>query len=200
MRRHVIVAASVVGFLMLSVSTAPAQDVEVSREGKWRIWYTSPALRAELDFHWADRHPGDEWFILKLSVAGGLKGVTSVNRKAVRLQAPDGSIFELPTEAEFRGVRGSMQIAFQQENIWGPPASRFTGSLERVEDWFFSPSRNAPYRETIHPSSFQYCTGPLVFHVPDGVQTGGWVLIIDLETSRAEIPFVLGADEQPKTE
>jgi hypothetical protein len=176
-----------------------SQESNVSREGNWRIWYTSSDLRAELDFHWADRHPGDEWLLLKLSVAGGLSGVTSVNRTGVRLQAPDGSIFGLPTQAEFLGVRGSMQVAFQQENIWGPPASRFTGSLERIEDWFFSPSGALPYRETIHPSSFQYCSGPLVFHVPGGVQPGGWMLIIDTAENRAEIPFVLGANGGPGT-
>ena len=190
--RHIVMTFVIV---VVAAAGAAAQEIEVSKEGKWRIWYTSPVLRAELDFHWADRHIGDEWLILKLSVAAGRSGVTSVSRRNVRLQAPDGSIFELPTEAEFRGVRGSMQVAFRQENIWGPPASRFTGSLERIEDWFFNPAGAVSYRQTIHPSATQYCSGPLVFQVQGGVPPGEWVLVIDLEETRAEIPFVLGGEK-----
>ncbi len=181
--------------MVIGVPLTSAQDSEVSQKGDWRIWYTSPDLRAELDYHWADNHPGDEWIILKLSVAGGRRGVTSVSRGEVHLRAPDGTMLDLPTQAEFQGVRGSMAVAFKQENSWGPPASRFVGSLIRIEDWFFSPPRATFHRENIHPSSAQYCSGPLVFQVPGGVQPGGWTLVIDLEEMRAEIPFVLGEND-----
>ncbi len=190
MRRSVLLATAIV-VLAGGIQFASAQEIKVSKEGKWRIWYTSPDLRAELDFHWADRHPGDEWLILKLSVAGGLKGVTSVNHKDVRVRAPEGTIFELPTQAEYRAVRGSMRVAFKQENVWGPPASRFRNSLVRIEDWFFNPAGTVDFRETIHPSSAQYCSGPLMFQIPGGVQPGGWTLLIGPD----EIPFVLGENE-----
>lgn len=178
------------------VVPASGQDIEVSQEGRWRVWYTAPDLRAELVYHWAASHLGDEWMILKLALAGGSRGVTPVARENVRLRAPDGAMFDLPTQAEFQGVRGSMSMAFRQENIWAPPASRFVGSLRRVEDWFFSPRGQTSHRETIYPSSFQYCSGPLVFQVVGGVQAGTWMLIIDLEEMRAEIPFVLDENEQ----
>jgi hypothetical protein len=129
--------------------------------------------------------------ILKLALAGGSSGVTPVSRQDIRLRAPDGTMIDLPSQSEFRGVRGSMQVAFRQENAWGPPASRFVGRLTRVEDWFFSPVGQTSHRETVHPSSLQYCSGPLVFKVPGGVQAGRWALVIDLEEMRAEIPFEL---------
>lgn len=191
MRRSTVFALSVIVVLIFSVSLTSAQDSEISREGNWRIWYTSSDLRAELDFHWADRHPGDEWLILKLSVAGGLKGVTSVNQEEILVRAPDGTTYGLPTQAEYRTVRGSMRIAFKQENVWSPPASRFKGSLVRIEDWFYNPSGTVDYRETIHPSSAQYYSGPLMFQVPGGVQPGAWTLII----GQNEIPFVLGESD-----
>lgn len=194
-RQSNLIALVVVTFLMMALP-ATSQDVEVSKEGKWRMWYTAPDLRAELGYHWADKHLGDEWMILKLSVAGGRGGVTSVARENVHLKAPDGSVFDLPTEPEFRKVRGSMSMAFRQENIWGPAASRFTGSMRQLEEWFYSPQGKTFHRETVHPSSFQYCSGPLVFQVPGGVQPGNWKLIIDLEEMRAEIPFVLGENEK----
>lgn len=175
----------------MTAQAAWSQEAKISKEGNWRIWFTSPDLRAELDFHWADRHPGAEWLILKLSVAGGLKGVTSVNHKDVRVRTPEGTIFGLPTQAEYRGARGSMQVAFKQQHVWGPPASRFRGSLVRIEDWFFNPAGTVDYRETIHPSAAQYCSGPLLFEIPGGVQPGEWTLLI----GPREIPFVLGENE-----
>lgn len=182
--------------MIFAADSAITQEVEVSREGRWRIWYTSPDLRAELDTHWADGHLGDEWIILKLALSGGTSGgVTTVSRDRIRLRTPDGVALDLPTQAEFRGVRGSMSSAFQQENAWGPPAARFVGSKRRVIDWFFSPPGTTFHRENVYPSTMQYFAGPLVFEVPGGVQPGEWKLIIDLEETRAEIPFVLGENE-----
>jgi len=193
MRVRTIFVVSVVAVLTMVAMPASSQEVDVSQEGNWRIWYTSPDLRAELDYHWADLHLGDEWLILKLSVAGGLAGgVTPVNRKEVLVKTPDGTIIKLPAQAGFRAVRGSMGVAFEQENIWGPSASRFRNSYERIVDWFFSPPGATFHREIIVPSASQYCSGPLVFQVPGGVLPGGWTLIFELEEMRAEIPFVLG--------
>jgi len=178
---------------IVAAGSAVAQDIEVRREGKWRIWYTSPDLRAELDVHWADRHLGDELMMLKLALSAGTSGgVTPVARDNVRLHAPDGEGYELPTQTEFRGLRGSLAAAFRQEDAGGPPASRFVGSRRRVEDWFFSPPGATFHRDIVHPSAMQYVAGPLVFRVPGGVQPGRWKLVIDLEETRAEIPFVLG--------
>ena len=87
-----------------------------------------------------------------------------------------------------------MRVALERENAWGPPASRFAGSLGRSEEWFFSPPGAYFHRNTVFPSPSQYCSGPLVFLVPGGVQAGGWTLSIDLEESTVEIPFVLGEE------
>mgnify|MGYP001820418276 CR=1 FL=1 len=189
-----LMSAIVVGFAM-----APAvsgQDLEVSQEGKWRIWYTSPDLRAELVYHWAAGHLGDEWIMLKLSIAGGRRGVTSESRSKVRLRTPGGEMLDLPTEPEFREVRGSLSMAFRQENAWGPADARFATSMRRADEWFYSPRGQTIHRETLNPSPFLYCSGPLVFQVPGGVQAGRWKLIIDLEETRAEIPFVLDENGQ----
>lgn len=181
--------------VVVGVSIAPAQDIKVSKKGNWRLWYTSADLRAELDYHWADLHPGDEWLILKLSVAAGTSGVAPITRKNVMVKTPDGAIIELPSQEEFRGVRGSMEVAFAQENIWGPSPSRFRNSYVRIVDWFFSQPGTTFHREFIAPTPRQYCSGPLVFQIPGGVQFGEWTLIIDREKTREEIPFVLGENK-----
>jgi len=43
-------------------------------------------------------------------------------------------------------------------------------------------------------NTFQLCSGPLVFRVSGGIQPGRWRLIIELEESRVDIPFVLESD------
>lgn len=191
-RRTVVTAAAAMAVLWsLAAAPATAQDSTVSREGRYRVWYTSPELRAELDFHWADRHLGDEWLVLKLSVSSGGGGVTPISRDGVSVLTPRGYALPLPTQTEFREALGSITMALKQENAWGPPASRFVGSLSRAENWFFSPPGAFIDRDTIYPSAFQYCTGPLVFRVPGGVQPGEWALVIELEEARVRIPFVL---------
>jgi hypothetical protein len=40
-------------------------------------------------------------------------------------------------------------------------------------------------------NSAQICSGPLAFKVPGGIQPGRWRLIIELQESRADIPFTL---------
>lgn len=193
-RIHLVVA--LFGVLFVVAMPASGQDSEVSQEGKWRIWYTSPDLRAELNYHWAAKHLGDEWIMLKFSIAGGRSGVASVSRSNVRLRTPGGEMLDLPTEPEFRKVRGSMSMAFRQENAWGPADARFATSMRRADEWFYSPRGQTIHRETLNPSPFLYCSGPLVFQVPGGVQAGRWTLIIDLEEMRAEIPFVLDENDQ----
>lgn len=194
--KQFIVIGTVMVLALGAAGSVAAQDIEVSQEGKWRIWYTSPDLRAELIYHWAAKHLGDEWILLKLSIAGGRGGVTSVTRSKVRLRTPGGEMLDLPTESEFRQVRGSMSMAFRQENAWGPADARFATTMRRAEEWFYSPRGQTIHRETVNPSPFLYCSGPVVFQVPGGVQAGTWKLVIDLEEMRAEIPFVLTENEE----
>jgi len=83
-------------------------------------------------------------------------------------------------------------MALQRDNAWEPASARFEGSMGRAQEWFFSPPGFFFHRDTIYPSNFQYCTGPMVFRVPGGVQPGEWTLLIDLEESTVRLPFVLG--------
>jgi hypothetical protein len=84
-------------------------------------------------------------------------------------------------------------MALQRDNTWEPASSAFERSLTRSAEWFFSPPGDFFHRDTIYPSNFQYCTGPMVFRVPGGVQPGEWTLMIDLEESKVRVPFVLEA-------
>ena len=190
-RTVVVVGAMAVAVLVAGLTSG--QEAEVARQSKYRIWYTSPDARVELGHHWASRHLGDEWLILKVSIAGGAAGVIEVERSAVRVQSPAGEVYQLPTQSEFREGLGEYRMALQRDNTWEPASSAFERSLTRADEWFFSPPGSYFHRDTIYPSNFQYCTGPMVFRVPGGVQPGEWTLMIDLEESKVRVPFVLEA-------
>lgn len=187
----VVVSAMVVATLVAGL--ASGQEAEVTRQSEYRIWYTSPDARIELGHHWASRHLGDEWLILKVSIAGGAAGVIEVERGAVRVQSPAGEVYQLPTQSGFREGLSDYRMALERDNAWEPASSAFERSLTRADEWFFSPPGFYFHRDTVHPSNFQYCSGPMVFRVPGGVQPGEWTLMIDLEESKVRVPFVLEA-------
>ncbi len=189
-RRVFVIAAVVVAAIGAAVSWS--QDFEVSRQSRYRVWYTSPDIKVELGHHWAERHLGDGWLILKVSIAGSSGGVTAVDRDEVRVRSPAGEVIELPSQSEFREGLGSYRVALEREDAWGPASPRFEASMARAQEWFFSPPGIYVHRDTIYPSTFRYHTGPLVFRVPGGVQPGEWTLIVDLEETKVRLPFVLG--------
>ena len=121
--------------------------------------------------------------------------MVQVSRENVGLITPGGYTVDLPTRTEFRQVSGSLRMALERTNAWQPPSSRFVGSIAPCGEWFFSPPGSQNHREIVSPSGFQYCTGPLIFQLPGGVQPGRHVLTIHLEESTVKIPFVLGEED-----
>jgi hypothetical protein len=182
--------ALIIGIFACS-STPTSDQPEVRNLRKYRIWYTGPELHAELDYRWADFHLGDEWLILKLSIAGQYRAVTPVEMEAVRMRTPQGHDIALPDQAEFRRNSGSIRHGLESVNAWSYPSERFVASRRACGEWFYFPS-SFYQRTTLYVSPSQFCTGPLAFRVPGGVQPGRWVLMIDLEESVVRIPFELG--------
>jgi len=180
----------------LACTSALAQDQpEVKQVRKYRVWYRGSDLQAELDFRWADRHLGDEWLILKLSIAGGRKAATPVAMEAVRMRTPQGHELVLPDQGEFRRISGTIRHGLESVNAWGAPSERFVASRRACGEWFYFPGSGLYQRTTVYASPSQFCTGPIVFQVPGGVQPGLWQLRIELEETTVKIPFELGQDE-----
>ena len=67
--------------------------------------------------------------------------------------------------------------------------ARVHGDFERFELVGFG-------RDEMPISSFQVCAGPLVFRVPGGIQPGRWRLVIELEESKADIPFEIEIEDR----
>ena len=178
--------------LLLAVACATSPPVpapRISREGPHRTWYTGPELRAELQYRWAARHPADEWLVVHLAVAGAAAGPVAITRDGIRVQSPRGHVLRLATQDEFRKVHTSLFMAIESYDGWQPFSQRFDRSLQPCGNWFFSPPPSLGFTTTVHPTRQRYCSGPLFFLVPGGVQPGPWQLLIELEESTASIPF-----------
>jgi hypothetical protein len=184
------------GLALIAVSLAlagasSADEPELRQAGTYRIRYRSSDISAELDYRWAATHPGDEWLVLKLSLADGRKAVTAVESGGVTIRTPEGHTLPLLGQAELRRNWRELGTALDRSDAWGPPSTRFAGSRDPCGEWFLVPFGGYFPKSTVYVSAWRYCTGPLVFQVPGGVQPGRWLLKVELEESNIRIPIVL---------
>ena len=130
--------------------------------------------------------------MLKLSLMVDGTTSTEVKHDAIRALSPDGSTIPLVGATEFQRQYPYLLSALDLNNAWGPPPESFSGTRKSCGRWFLS--RPGALRDqpslTVIPG--YWCSGPLVFAVPGGVQPGQWVLIIGLEGGDVRIPFMLG--------
>ena len=185
-----------VNVLLLATATACSSSSStpkpaVSQQGKHRVWYQGPEIEAELTYSWAAKHLGDEWLVLKLAFAGS-DGTVEVKRSDILIRSPDGSTIQLLDQKEFKRVYGQLRMAISRTDAWVGGSVRFWAERRPCGSWFLGPPGTmAVGHGAVYASPFEVCGGPIVFHVPTGVQPGPWVLTIDLEESEARIPFML---------
>jgi hypothetical protein len=180
-----------------SSSSQQAREPEIRQRSQYFIEYRGTELNAELSYHWAARHLGDTWLVLKLSLATAHGASVLIDRDSVKVRTPEGHTLSLIDQSEFRRVHGKLHTALDRSQVWAPPTFRFMGSRQPHGFWFLSPPGDFFDRSSLRLHTSQWASGPLVFQVPVGVQPGRWVLMIDLEESDVRIPFVMEDDREP---
>jgi len=174
-----------------------ADEPIIKKAGSRRVYYRGIELEADLDFYWADRHIGDEWLVLKLSMAG-IGPSTRVDGAAIRVRTPDGHRIPLPDQREFLRIYPDLRVMLDAAEAWIGPTGRFAGALTPCGYWFIVPRGSTNFARFLAVTPHRVCYGPLIFQLPMGVQPGRWVLEIDLEESDVRIPFELGAKRKLK--
>ena len=160
------------------------------------VIYEGPELVAVLGYLGAHRSFGDEWLILTAELTsprGG--GPTVIDRSAISIRTPDGRRLALTSEDEYRRRYARLQIPIQRALAVLPLLYRYEQDRMPCGRWFFTEQTGEIAFDEITVSAFQSCSGPLIFAVPGGVQPGRWRLVIDLEESRADIPFLIEAKD-----
>lgn len=190
---------SAVGFLLAAAlasgacaTAVPTDTPGLTRVREYVLAYDGPELRAELGYRAAASRLGEEWLLLKLSLASARGALATIEGAGIRVQTPDGRELPLIGMSDFWGVHAELRIALERMDAWGPPVARLEGTGPPCTEWFLVPPGNLNHRPYLGLQPNSWCSGPLAFQVPGGVQPGRWLLLIDLEEGDVRIPFALG--------
>jgi len=187
----------VVPLAAAACSSGTGTSYEGVREtGRYSVTYEGPEIEAVVRFHGVDRDMGGGWLVVVAQLRGSPRaGVTSIHRDDISLRTPDGRHLLLVTQSEFREAYREIHSRVRRLVSSSEPLQTYASDVRRCDRWFLAEVGGGFSHDELSISSFEVCWGPLVFAVPGGVQPGRWRLIIELEESRADIPFNLEAPE-----
>jgi hypothetical protein len=191
-----VVAAMVVLGLALTItgcSTATPTDTPgVDRMGEYVLKQFGPELWVVLGYRFANSQMGDEWMILELALSSPNGQTAEVTREEIYLLSPSGKRIPLPTQKQFNEAWGSLRSTIERANVNRDPLGYFPQRPEECAIQFFvTPGQGVSF-DQVTLNDRRECFGRLFFDVPGGIQSGRWVLGIDLEESEIRIPFELG--------
>ena len=119
-------------------------------------------------------------------------GPVVVRRRDITVRMPDGRRVMPVSQNEFRANYPRLQIPTERTLANLPLLDRYKLSRNApCTQWFFAVPPAVLTFDEIPISSSQICSGPLFFKVPGAIQAGRWRLIIELQESRADIPFMI---------
>jgi len=192
MRFHRLLTPVLVTGLCACSSAPPSTTPELTQRAEHVVGYEGPEIQARLEYWWTDDYLSKPHLMLKLSLIVDGTRSTVVERDAITVRNPDGHTFVLVDPQEFQRLYPELLSAPNQIDAWGPPPENFSGIRTSCDRWFLSSPGDFRDQASLTVIPGRWCSGPLVFAVPDGVQPGRWVLIIDLEESDVRMPFTLG--------
>jgi hypothetical protein len=197
--------------LFVTASCASSGGLQTTGPGtqeitRYAVLHEGPEIAAIVARSSGSRSVGEEWLVLavELTAAQGSRPV-NVKRGDITVRSPGGNRLTLISQNEFRRSYLRFKIPVERTLANLPLLDRYKlGRDVPCDQWFLAVPPNflgldeVPITITFDElplSSSQICSGPLVFKVPGGVQPGRWRLIIELQESRADIPFELHIDE-----
>ena len=191
-----VVAAMVVLGLAVTLtgcSTATPTDTPgVDRMGGYVLKQYGPELWTVLGYRFANSQLGDEWMILEVGLSSPNGQSAEVTREEVFLLSPSGNRIPLATQKQFNEAYGSLRSTIERANVNRDPLDYFPPSrVECAIRFFTTPGQGVSFNQ-VTLNDRRGCFGRLFFDVPGGIQSGRWVLGIDLEESEIRIPFELG--------
>jgi hypothetical protein len=167
-------------------------DEGTRRLGRYSVAYEGPELEAVVRTWQAQRDIAEKWLILVVHLRGAhSSGITEIHRKDISVRTPDGRHLPVITQTEFREVYVEVHSRVRRAMSSSAPLSTYRRDIRPCDRWFLVEPMDGFAQDEIAINTFEECWGPLVFSVPGGVQPGRWRLVIELEESRADIPFEL---------
>jgi len=186
-------ALSLILIIGCTTSSYPAANDSGTRDlSNGAVRYEGPEIVAAVGFRNAEQTIGDEWLILAVEFMGSTQsGPTTISRADISARSPDGRRLALVSQEEYRKNYGRIRIAVERTLSYLPILGRYDRSQMPCDQWFLEDPGGGFARDRLPINRFQVCSGPLVFRVSGGVQPGRWRLVVELEESTADLPFVL---------
>ena len=170
-------------------STSDPGTREIHRNA---VLHEGPELVAAVTYLQGKNSVAEERLILGVELTSPRgSGPNVVSRSDISIRTPDGRRLALISQDEYRRSFARMRIPVERTLDFLPLLYRYLPTRLPCDRWYLvSPPENIAFDE-IPINSSQTCSGPLVFSVPGGVQPGRWRLVVELEESRADIPFII---------
>jgi hypothetical protein len=150
-------------------------------------------LEANLGYKFADSSLGDEWLVVDLALTGLSSESIEVRQESISVVTPDGRRIPLPTQKEFIAAYPENQSLLRRAAIARQPLEATRGGRRPcVLDFLRLPGTAGTTRTAIWINDLELCVGMLAFPIRGGIQPGRWRLVIELEESNLEVPFLLG--------
>jgi hypothetical protein len=195
------ISLAAIGLLLLlhtgcgSVGNAagsPTSTPGVSQIGQNQVKAVGADLEGVVGYKFANANLGDEWLIITVAI-GGLRGeAIEIRQDSISIRAPDGRSIPLPPQKEFIEAYPELQSTLRRALVASEPLEATRGGRRPCELDFQRIPGTGTTRTSVWVTQRQLCVGMLSFPVQGGVQPGRWKLVIELEESVLEVPFVLG--------
>ncbi len=156
------------------------------------VLYEGPEMVAVVAYRQGKNSVAQEWLILAVELTSPRgSGPTIVDRNDISVYTPDGYRLPLASQDEFVRNLTRLRIPVEQTLQFLPLLYRVEPNRMPDDRWFYAVAAENIGFDEIPMNSSQKFWGPLLFSVPGGVQPGRWRLVIELEESRPDIPFVI---------
>lgn len=185
-----------IAFLLItscSTTSEPSASDPGTREiHRNAVLHEGPELVAAVTYLQGKNSVAEERLILAVELTSPRgSGPNVVWRSDISIRTPDGRRLALISQDEYRRKFARLRIPVERTLEFLPLLYRYLPTRLPCDRWYLvSPPEMIAFDE-IPINSSQTCSGPLVFSVPGGVQPGRWRLVIELEESRADIPFII---------
>jgi len=188
-------AALTVGLAAIALtgcSTAqPTDDPGVDRLGEYLLINKGPEAEVIVGYRYAGRNLGSDWLLLEMAVTSPPGQSATIERGKVSLKTPAGATVPLAEQRDFNQAYASLQSSLKAADVVRDPMDYWPPRKEACPIQFFVGPGDGVSFDEVTVNDFRACQGRFFFEIPGGVQTGRYVLTIDLEESEVRIPFTL---------
>jgi hypothetical protein len=181
--------------LMTACATTPnpdSSDPGNSVMNRNAVLYKGPEMVAAVAYRQGKYSVAQEWLTLGVEMTSPRgSGPTIVRRSDISVYTPDGRRLALISQDIFARNFVALGIPVDRTLAYLPLLYRVEPSRIPSDRWFYAIDAAKIAFDEIPMNSSETFLGPLIFSVPGGVQPGRWRLVIELEESRPDIPFVI---------